>query len=214
MEALTPQIAQRIGVWAEYYRKEKAILWLGKEMPTWSKRCHLKVKVTYGHCDGTTTFTFDRGRLVSLDMQIEGTLDQIVSKMLPREMMYTVFAHRLGKSMPRWAEEGCSTLHKDDKEWARYGRIARETLDTLGEPVPLNRLFTMKQFRRDGMVLCAQSYSVTAFLLTAKNRNTFLAFVKQGQKDGWDKAVKAHYEYASVDELETAWLASLKKAKK
>src|SRR5262249_44477778 len=37
--APTPQIAQSVGQWAEYYRKEKAKLWLGKEMPNWSQPC-------------------------------------------------------------------------------------------------------------------------------------------------------------------------------
>ena len=46
VEAPTPQIAERIGQWAEYYRKEKAVLWLGKEMPTWGQPCPLHVKVT------------------------------------------------------------------------------------------------------------------------------------------------------------------------
>ena len=35
VEAPTPQIAQQVGQMAEYYRREKAIQWLGHEMPPW-----------------------------------------------------------------------------------------------------------------------------------------------------------------------------------
>ena len=42
VNAATPQIAERIGQWAEYYRKEKAVLWLGKEMPDWGQPCPLE----------------------------------------------------------------------------------------------------------------------------------------------------------------------------
>ena len=55
---------------------------------------------------------------------------------------------------------------------------------------------------------------MTEFLVRASDRKTFLAFVKQGKKEGWHKAVKAHYDYATVKDLETAWLASLKKSEK
>jgi hypothetical protein len=33
VEAPTEAIARRAGEWAEYYRREKAIQWLGREMP-------------------------------------------------------------------------------------------------------------------------------------------------------------------------------------
>ncbi|TMQ31062.1 MAG: hypothetical protein E6K70_23300 [Planctomycetota bacterium] len=35
VEAPTAQIAEQVGQWAEYYRKEKAIQWIGQEMPNW-----------------------------------------------------------------------------------------------------------------------------------------------------------------------------------
>src|SRR5262249_56627697 len=44
VEAPTAQIAQQVGQWAEHYRREKAIQWLGAEMPPWSGRGPLHVK--------------------------------------------------------------------------------------------------------------------------------------------------------------------------
>src|SRR5262249_6228776 len=35
VEAPSPQVAQEVAQYAEVYRKEKAVQWLGREMPTW-----------------------------------------------------------------------------------------------------------------------------------------------------------------------------------
>ena len=39
--APTQQIAESVGQWAEHYRREKAMLWLGREMPNWPQPCPL-----------------------------------------------------------------------------------------------------------------------------------------------------------------------------
>src|SRR5262249_53566296 len=53
--------------------------------------------------------------------------------------------------------------------------------------------------------LYAEGHSVTRFLVGKKDCKTFLAFVTAGMKDGWDKAVKAHYGYKDVEALEDDW---------
>src|SRR5262249_15586019 len=63
VEAPTPQIAQQVGQMAEYYRKEKAIQWLGQEMRPWPQPCPLRVTVTMGGAGGATSFNFDRGQV-------------------------------------------------------------------------------------------------------------------------------------------------------
>src|SRR6516162_6113153 len=83
VEAPTPQIAQQIGQAAEYYRQQKALEWLGQEMPPWPERCPLKVKVTMNGPGGATSFAFDRGRVLGQHMQIEGPLDRLVASVLP-----------------------------------------------------------------------------------------------------------------------------------
>src|SRR5689334_20180236 len=53
--APTPQIAEQIGQWAEHYRKDKALQWLGQEMPPWPQPCPLHVQVTMEGPSGATT---------------------------------------------------------------------------------------------------------------------------------------------------------------
>jgi hypothetical protein len=211
VEAATPQIAQRIGEWAEYYRREKALQWLGKEMPTWGQPCPLRVTVTYNGSGGATSFAFDNGRILSIDMHIEGTLDRLVASVLPHEVTHTVFAYHFRCPVPRWADEGGSVLSEDEQERQRHDQLVREILNTPGRAIPLRRLFSLTQYPRDVMVLYAEGYSVVNFLVPKKpRRQDFLAFVGDGMRSGWDVAVQRHYGYRNVEELEQAWLQHLR----
>src|SRR5262249_4159260 len=83
VEAPNAQIAQQVGQWAEHYRREKAIQWLGSEMPPWPERCPLHVKITFGSSGGATSFNFDFAHgQVWQTMQIEGSLDRLLASVL------------------------------------------------------------------------------------------------------------------------------------
>jgi hypothetical protein len=66
------------------------------------------------------------------------------------------------------------------------------------------------QYPRDVMVLYAEGYSVTNFLVAKSGRQAFLAFLSDGMRQGWDHAVQTHYRYRSVRELEEAWMQHLR----
>lgn len=211
--APTPQIAQTIGQWAEHYRKAKAIEWLGQEMPPWPQQCPLKVTVSMNGSGGATSFAFDRGNILSQEMQIEGSVDRLVASVLPHEVTHTVFAHYFRMPVPRWADEGGSVLSEDDIERARHDRLVREILNTPGRAIRLRTLFAMTQYPKDVMVLYAEGYSVTSFLVGKSNRSQFLAFIARGLRGDWDGAVKQFYGYDNVEALEGDWLAHLRNTK-
>src|SRR5947199_5496241 len=83
VEAPTATIAQQVGQWAEHYRREKAILWLGQEMPPWHEPCPVRVSVTNTGSGGATSFAFDRGHILGMEMHIEGSLDRLLASVLP-----------------------------------------------------------------------------------------------------------------------------------
>ena len=56
------------------------------------------------------------------------------------------------------------------------------------------------------MVLYAEGYSVTDFLVSRSDRATFLNFVAQGSRGDWDGAVRTFYRFNNVEELEYAWV--------
>jgi hypothetical protein len=210
VEATTPEIAKHMGDWAEYHRKQKAIEWLGREMPAWGQPCPLKIKVSYGGSGGATSFAFDRGQILSMDMQIEGTLERLTYSVLPHEVTHTVFAQHFRCPVPRWADEGGSVLSEDEQERNRHEGLVRQILASPGRAIPLRRLLSLTQYPRDVMVLYAEGYSVANFLVSKSSRPEFLNFIADGMRQGWDRAVQAHYRYRNVEELEQAWLADLR----
>jgi hypothetical protein len=206
------QIAQQVGQYAEHYRKEKAMQWLGKEMQPWPEPCPLRVKVTAGGSGGATSFAFDRGQVLGQNMNIEGTLERLLASVLPHEVTHTVFAYHFRQPVPRWADEGGSVLSEDDLERQRHDKLVRNILNNR-RAMPLRRLFALKEYPPDVMVLYAQGFSVTNFLVSKSSKPAFLNFVNDGMQKGWDQAVQAHYGYQNVEALEQAWLQHLRDTK-
>src|SRR5688572_5203139 len=58
VEAARAEDAQEFARLAEHYRRQKAIEWLGREMPQWREPCRLRVTVTGNGAGGATTFDF------------------------------------------------------------------------------------------------------------------------------------------------------------
>lgn len=212
VEAPSPQIAQQVGQYAEHYRKEKALQWLGQEMPRWPQPCPLRVTLAQGS-GGATSFAFDNGQILGMDMHIEGTLERLLASVLPHEVTHTVFAHYFRCPVPRWADEGGSVLSEDDIERNRHDQLVRGILNSPGRAIPLRRLFQLTKYPPDVMVLYAEGYSVTDFLVNRSNRSAFLAFIAQGMQGDWDGAVRAHYRFRNVEELEQAWLQHLRETR-
>src|SRR5262249_9227697 len=113
VEAPTPEIARRVGEWAEFYRKEKAQQWLGREMPNWTAPCPLTVTVTNRGSGGATTFDYRDDGSYGQQMQIEGSVDRLIASVLPHEVTHTVFAYYFRRPVPRWADEGGAVLSED-----------------------------------------------------------------------------------------------------
>jgi RNA polymerase sigma factor (sigma-70 family) len=205
------RVARLVAEAAERHRKEQATLWLGKELPAWSERCAIKVRIGLEGVGGATTFSYDAGRVTSRDMHLEGPLDRLLTSALPHEVTHTIFADCFGEPPPRWADEGGAVLSEDEDEQERHAKLMR---DLVGKEryIALPRLLKLKDFPDEVMSLYVEGHSLARFLVGKRGRPTFLAFVKQGMKDGWDAAAKEHYGYPDVEELERAWLAAVQKS--
>lgn len=213
VHAPTPQIAQQVGQWAEHYRKEKAKLWLGSEMPNWPQPCPLIVQVSMEGPSGATSFNFGPHGVMSQKMEIQGPLDRLIASVLPHEITHTVFAYHFKTPVPRWADEGGSVLSEDDLERDRHDKLVRQILNS-NRQFPLRRLFSLRDYPREVMNLYAQGFSVSDYLVKRSDRQTFLQFVAHGMQAGWDSAARAYYRHQSVEELEAAWLQHLRDTKR
>jgi hypothetical protein len=211
--APTDQIAKQVGQAAEFYRKEKARQWLGYEMPTWGQPLPVHVKVTMGGPGGATSFVFDQGQILRQNMEIEGPLDRLLASVLPHEITHTVFAYYFRQPVPRWADEGGSVLSEDQPEKDRHDQLVRQILNQ-GRAIPLRRLFSLRDYPSEVMCLYAEGFSMANYLVGVSDRQTYLKFVADGMRTGWDTAVRVHYRLNSVEELEQAWLAELRRTKR
>jgi hypothetical protein len=207
-----PQMAQQFGQMAEHYRKQKAIEWLGREMEPWPQPCPLHVKPTMSGAGGATQFNYGNGNYTVISMNIEGPVERMLNSVLPHEVTHTVFAHHFRYPVPRWADEGGAVLSEDDQERQRHDLLCRHKLNTPGATIPLRRLFNLKEYHEvsDVMVIYAQGYSVSNFLVGQSDRQTFLNFVATGMRYGWDRGLQQYYGFQSVEQLEEAWLQHLR----
>jgi hypothetical protein len=221
-EAPTAELAKKFGDVAEFYRKEKALEWTGREMPQWPRRCPLHVQITQGSAGGATTFTFgqENGKPVvtSIKMEIRGDAKQLLNSVLPHEVTHTVFANHFGRPVPRWADEGGSVLSENEEECFNHNVRCRELLNA-GRGITLRTLFRMTEYPRDMIVLYAEGYSVCDFLVKRggngrEGRQKLLQFLAQGMQsntnESWNAAANRVYGFDSVNAMEEAWLAALK----
>lgn len=210
------ELAEKFGDMAEHYRREKAMEWLGEQMPNWNQRCPLKVEIRMKDAGGATTFTFgggNRSGVLSQSMHIFGEQKQLLDSVLPHEVTHTVLAYHFGQAVPRWADEGGSVLSENENECFSHDIRCRELLNG-GRGIRLRVLLTLKEYPRDMIVVYAQGYSICDYLINQHGgRAKFLKFVRTGMKGdnrNWEAAVRDVYGFESVDDLEEKWIESLR----
>jgi hypothetical protein len=208
--ARTREVAEQVGHEAEWYRRKLARLWLGKELPDWTEPCPLRVKVSAKGKGGASTFGFDQGKVLHREMRLEGTLDAISADVLPHEIMHTILADWLRRPVPRWADEGVAMLNESSGSQSIFRRQFRQAL-VEGRGIPLRKHLVLKRYPSDLEAFYSQSHSLVEFLVRRKNRATLLQLITQGEQDDWDQAVKDLYGFATIEDLERAWLAEVRK---
>lgn len=208
VEAPTQEFAERVGQEAERFRKELSEMWAGKNLPNWSAPCPIRCKVGQIGAGGATTFNFQNGEVLGWRMNIQGTEERILDSVLPHEITHTILACIFRRPLPRWADEGMSTLIEHESERRRQTRLLDDVMRG-GKKIPLQSLLGMTEYpsdMRDVMKLYAQGYSLTDYLVQQGGRRTFLAFLQDAHRKGnWDHALSAHYGVNSVGQLEQKW---------
>jgi len=200
-------IAKKVGRTAEVWRKRLAVEWLGKEMPQWYKPCPIHVKVGQIGAGGATTFSFDRGHVFGWRMRVQGSLQRILDSVIPHEVSHTVFACHFRRPLPRWADEGAATLVEHESE-KRVQQIRLKQVINTRRRIRLRRLLAMKDYPRDMqqvLVLYAEGYALADFLVQQGGKSTYLRFLDDAYRNGWDAAIKRHYGFASIEKLEKRW---------
>lgn len=200
--------ARRVADAAEYQRKKLAMLWYGHELDDWANRCTVEVDANPNKgAGGSTSFKFSRGEVYGWRMRVQGSVERILDSVIPHEVNHTILACFFRRKVPRWADEGAATIFEHDSERQRQIDEVQRLLHD-GRRIPLRVLMSMTQYpsdMRQVMAMYAQSYSVTDYLIQKGGRKTFLAFLNDAHRRGWDAALKTHYEQKSVEQLEQDW---------
>lgn len=205
--APTHEFARQVGQEAERFRRELANQWLGRELPSWSSPCTLTVVAGNMPAQGVTNYQRYPGRVGDFQMEVVGTPERILDSVLPHEVTHAVLATHFGRPLPRWADEGISTTVEHASEKAKHDSKLREFLHTR-RGLPMNRMFMLKEYPPDMLPLYAQGYSVCRFLIEQQGQKRFIQFIDDYMQQGsWTHAVKQHYGYESLGELQESWLA-------
>lgn len=209
VQAPSAEMAKKVGLAAEYYRRKIAMEWLGKSMPQWYKRCDITVRVGQIGAGGATTFSFNRGQVFGWKMRVQGTLERILDSVIPHEVSHTVFACHFRRPLPRWADEGAATLVEHSSE-QRIQKFRLRTILKNSQQIPLRQLLSMKQYPREMqqvLTLYAEGYALADFLVQTAGKKVFLRFLETAHRDGWDDAIARHYQFKNINALEKKWVA-------
>ncbi|MCS7166621.1 MAG: hypothetical protein RMI91_06475 [Gemmatales bacterium] len=212
VHAPTPEVAQRVGELAEHYRREKALQWLGYELPPWNVPVPIRVVVLPGSPGGATSYQPIDGQIFDMQMTVQGPLERIYHSVLPHEITHTVLVSHFRCPLPRWADEGSAVLSEDEAERRRHDQLVRQAL-AQGRAFRLRVLFHLRDYPGNGLdivTLYAQGYSVVRFLVETWGRAAFLQFLSEGMRRGWDVAVQRVYGCRNIEDLEERWLSWLR----
>ncbi|GAB4131491.1 MAG: hypothetical protein Kow0040_10830 [Thermogutta sp.] len=203
-----PQFAQQMGQAAEAYRKQLAVLWLGEELPNWSRPCPVTVQDGPGlGAGGQTTFIFDRGEVYGWEMAIQGSRERLLDSVLPHEITHMILASHFRRPLPRWADEGAATSVEHASEREKHRRMLIHFLRGR-RGIPFNRMFAMEEYPRDIMPLYAQGFALADYLIQEGGHRRFVQFLEDGLAGGdWHATVRKYYGYEELGDLQTQWVA-------
>ena len=198
-------LARQFGETAERLRKEMAVCWLGIELPRWSAPCPIFVIMGDFSAGGETSMDFHHGEVYGWNMKVQGSVESILTAVLPHEITHTILASHFRQPAPRWFDEGAATYVENEKERQNYRRLLYHYLRT-GRGIPFNRMFRMGEYPDDQMPLYAQGFSLAEFLIMQQGHRHYVDFASAGMKtDNWPQAMRDYYGYENLGELQVKW---------
>ena len=202
------EIARKVGLAAEQYRRDLAVFWLKQPLPDWSRPCKLKVRPGAMGAGGETKFQFIGKEVVNWDMYVQGSVDRILDSVLPHEVNHTIFACHYRRPLPRWADEGAATLFEHRSEQLKQLGLLNQVIKSEREFIPLGRLLQLKEYPkgyRPMLIMYAEGYALADFLVQQGGRQRYLKFLADGHRLGWPRAIKDNYHHGGIESLEKNW---------
>lgn len=208
------EYGSRTAKYVEKCRKDYYKRWLGVEA-AWDFKCDVYVyenKDAYIKATGMSTaqafarVTYDT-RLLR-EIHFYGDCEDVWGSVVPHEIAHVCLAGTLWTAkLPSWLDEGMAGQSESEVRLKEYDDELKSCTKRWGSRVLMNSEGYPKKGLRDWY---CESISLVRYLLSVSNEKTFNSFVKLGMKEGWQKALKVYYDFSSYEDLDAAWVKSLK----
>lgn len=199
------RLAEEVLARADQFRKEVAQEWLGSELPPSVGPAIINVELSDDE-DRGLTWAIDSPDRKYHKIWLTTSFERALGSTLHHEIAHVVLATRFPNSLPEWAEEGAASLSDDHQRVSTRERITKWYAQTGNWP-DLKKVFDAEIIAPDDQATYSVAASLTRYLLSRADKTTFLAFASTGKEKGWDRALKEHYGFGSVGELQATWQA-------
>ncbi|MBN9517060.1 RNA polymerase sigma factor [bacterium] len=224
-------VTRAVAAEAEFLRKHVTRTWTGEDRPSrWKLSVTAavvgdpvpppsadEIRILYrpGATPASNTeLEFKDGQMTRAWVNVSGPLDQVLDRLLAKEMTRLVLAEHLGRPLPWWFEEALKPT-SDGLVMVRADARCRAALAE-GKCLRLSALLGLTRTPPDAEVAAAQAHTVLKYLMTearverekledGRRGKVFFEFLARGQAEGWDAAAKS-YGFADTAALEAAWL--------
>lgn len=212
------EFAERVAQVAERTRASLQQKWFGRISETWNPKCDLFLYATardYNRATGQTNspghsyLKMENGRAVVRRIHLHCDEGNLLAAILPHETTHVVLAGEFGEQLlPRWADEGMAVLTEPRERIERH----LDNLLTCRQAGQFFRVHELMQFQeqyptdpRSIRVFYAQCVALVEFLTNQRGPQTFVQFLHDGLRYGYEKALERNYGYRSFAELEQHW---------
>jgi tetratricopeptide (TPR) repeat protein len=213
------EFVEQVAQIAEQTRVQMSQKWFGATARPWQTKCEIYLHASgkeYSHKTGVHGQSPGHSRIESNDAsgevvarQIELRCDNpdLLPAVLPHETTHVVLAGQFGRHpVPRWVDEGVAVLtepaHKVSLHLKNLSKFQQQ--QTLFHVRELIELRDYPHPERIGPFY-AQSVSLVDYLTRERGPLVFCKFVQDGLAQGYESALRKHYNIQSYSELQSHW---------
>jgi hypothetical protein len=212
------ELAAEAGRVAEAARRAMYERWVGPPAANWSPRCDVYLHPTaaeYARATGKpatnpghSTVGIKGGRPVSRRIDLRADEPTLLDGALPHEVTQVLLAELFAdQPLPRWATVGMAALSESPEGVARYLRAVPRLLKA-------KQLFAVGPFLdrpefpnpSEMTAFYAESVSLVSYLVELKGPKAFTAFLQEGPRRGYAKALSTHYGFKDPADLQDRWV--------
>lgn len=190
---------------ANEFRKQAAKEWLGEELPPSIGQSVIHVEYSNTE-DSALTWPIDSPGRTLHKVWLTTNTERAIGSTLHHEITHVVLATQFPERLPAWADEGAASLADNPERVAARKKILAWYAKTGNWP-SVKTVFEARSVNAKDQATYSVAASLTQYLLTRADKSAFLRFAQAGKTQGWDRALKEHYDIQNVGELQTAWQA-------